>query len=212
MFNKDFVDGLMHQLKQSSPDLSQDELEKQAGQAVGNLLSNVFDLDAVLNPSDAEMTKQADIYSGGYSAGNGFLKGLAGAEIGKKFAESASGAMGGIAAGAVGGAALYALGKGMMSLTDKSGARFEQALKAAVERNPVLRSADPKKVRDFAESIMRFAPSIAQDPNLLATVLANAVQGESLDPTTIKQLVEIQERHNKNSDSLGGIKNMLLKG
>jgi hypothetical protein len=63
--------------------------------------------------------------------------------------------------------------------------------------SPVLRSAKKDKVNSFAESIYRFAPHVATDANLLASVLTNTIQGDLLDPMTIKYLTELESRYNE---------------
>lgn len=199
MFNQSFVEGMMASTKEQFPELEGVELEKKAGELAGQVLAGIFDVE--------ELSKEAALGSVGK-----FFAGMDTTKFKEGFAGSAGSALGNVAVGAGAGAALYGIGKAVSALTDQSGKRFEAALEQAIARNSVLRSADPEKVRSFAHTIFQFAPSIAQDPNLLSTVLANAIHGESVDPATIKALVEIQERHNKNRDTLGGLKNIMVKG
>jgi hypothetical protein len=78
-------------------------------------------------------------------------------------------------------------------------ARFESALAQAMQGNKLVRSADPQKVKNYAETIYKFAPTVAGDPNLLAYVLANVVQGEGIDVTTIKTLTDLEGRVKDNA-------------
>ena len=81
--------------------------------------------------------------------------------------------------------------------------RFESALSKVVASNPVLKNAyktDPKKVHGFAESIHSFAPRISGDPNVLSSLLSNAVHGESLDPMTVRTLLDMEGAQKKNHE------------
>ncbi len=76
--------------------------------------------------------------------------------------------------------------------------KFEAVFQFVVKHSPVLQheyEQNPKKVRSFAETIFTFAPDVALDPNLLTTVLGNAAMGESMDPQTIKAVLELQKLH-----------------
>lgn len=102
--------------------------------------------------------------------------------------------------GAVGGAAV----KGMVHLlsgASKLGnySRFLHALEKAISMNKVLKGAPRTKVMDYAETIYNFAPSVATDPNMLSSILANAVHGEGIDPMTIRTLTELDGRYRENS-------------
>lgn len=72
--------------------------------------------------------------------------------------------------------------------------KFQQALNAAVSNNPLLMDADRSKVNSYAETVFKFAPHVAADPNLLSSILANAVHGEGLDPMTIRTLADLEGR------------------
>lgn len=86
--------------------------------------------------------------------------------------------------------------------------KFEMALAQVISSNRVIKGAKPEKVKEFAETIFKFAPNVASDPNLLASVLSNVILGDSLDPMTIKTLVELEGKYNQNNQSqpLIGIK------
>lgn len=78
---------------------------------------------------------------------------------------------------------------------DSKRERFNAALAQAVKSNSILENADPEKIRSYADTIFRFAPSIAADPNLLAHVLSNTIHGESMDVTTIKALSDLESKY-----------------
>lgn len=86
--------------------------------------------------------------------------------------------------------------------------KFEQALQYVSQNNRVVKGSKPERVRDYAETIFKFAPHVASDQNLLSSILANAVLGEGIDPQTIKVLTELESRfRDTNSSSpLAGIR------
>lgn len=115
------------------------------------------------------------------------------------FVEGAGKALGALAIGVIG----AGLAKGLLSGSSAASSiaqktKFEKALQSVKQTNIVVKSADPGKVDAFARTIFSFAPNIAGDPNLLATVLANAIHGESIDPQSIKLLVELEGRFKDN--------------
>jgi hypothetical protein len=76
--------------------------------------------------------------------------------------------------------------------------KFLQSLERSVQASPILRQAKREKVYNYGETVFKFAPNVACDPNLLTTILANAIQGESIDPMTIKTLTELEGRYKDN--------------
>lgn len=106
--------------------------------------------------------------------------------------------LGGAAIAAMAGGALLSL-RGAISKATTNAMRpaFEQSLKIAMSgsdpASEILREKKDK-VRAFAETIFNFAPHVASDPNLLKGVLAHVVQGESIDPQTIRSLMELEEK------------------
>lgn len=87
-------------------------------------------------------------------------------------------------------------------------AKFEQALQQVSQNNRVVKGSKPERVRDYAETIFKFAPHVAADQNLLSSILANAVLGEGIDPQTIKVLTELESRYidSQSSSPLVGIR------
>lgn len=79
--------------------------------------------------------------------------------------------------------------------------KFEMALANVMSTNRVVRGASPEKAKNYAETIFKFAPNVAADPNLLGSILANAVLGEGIDSTTIKSLVDLEGRYRDNNSS-----------
>jgi hypothetical protein len=86
--------------------------------------------------------------------------------------------------------------------------KFDMALAQVISTNKVVKGSRPEKVREFAETFFRFAPHVASDANLLGTILANAIQGESIDPQTMKSLVDLEARYvdNHRINPLPGIR------
>lgn len=86
--------------------------------------------------------------------------------------------------------------------------KFEMSLAQVMANNRVVKGARPEKAKEYAETIFKFAPHVASDPNLLSSILANAVQGEGVDPMTIKTLVDLEGRYvdNGRPTPLVGIK------
>lgn len=74
-----------------------------------------------------------------------------------------------------------------------------QALLRAYESNPILKETPKEKVKQYADTIFKFAPHVATDPNLLSSILANAIHGEGIDPMTIKTLTELESRYKDNT-------------
>lgn len=87
-------------------------------------------------------------------------------------------------------------------------ANFEIALNKVREGNRVVKGAKPERVTEYANTIFKFAPNVAADPNLLSSILANAVLGEGIDPQTIKVLTELESRFKETNSSqpLNGIR------
>lgn len=75
---------------------------------------------------------------------------------------------------------------------------YLKALEQAVAGSRILRETDRAKVNNFGATIARFAPHIATDPHVLASVLSNAVHGDSIDPMTIKTLTDLEGRYREN--------------
>lgn len=117
-------------------------------------------------------------------------------ELAKQFAGGLGKGLGALVVG--GGVALA--GKGIIdSKNANSHARFKQALDAAIKTNPVLQDADKTKLEHYGETIFKFSPSVAGDPNVLGAVLSNAVHFNGIFPDTIKMLTELESRYQQNN-------------
>lgn len=136
-------------------------------------------IDMTLNGVDITLTKEAGALTG---IGEGFSKSLGGA-----------GAL------ALMGAGLYAVSKIVGKIGNSMDrTSYLEALEKAIKMNPVLKTANRDKLLSYGETIFRYSPSVAKDPNLLSTLLANAVHGDGMDPMTIKHIVELEEKHGRN--------------
>ncbi len=123
--------------------------------------------------------------------GNMMIRGMSSPNVMKPLAALGVGLMG------------AAIVKGISSGSDAMATRnlrgrFDMALAQVISSNKIVRGAKPERTKDYAETIFRFAPHVASDPNLLGSILANAVLGESIDPQTIKTLVELEGRYTDN--------------
>jgi hypothetical protein len=76
--------------------------------------------------------------------------------------------------------------------------RFLRSLAEAISRSDILKQAPKAKVERYADTIYKFAPQVAEDPNLLQSVLTNAVHGDGIDLMTIKSLTDLQARYREN--------------
>ena len=116
-----------------------------------------------------------------------------------KFLDNAAHVAGGVGVLAAAGATMFGLNKAV-NAAQKSALHpaFMQALETAI-RSPdkageILRGADRQKVVSYGETIFNYAPNVATDPNLLKGILANAIDYGSLDPATIRSLMELEEK------------------
>ncbi len=106
------------------------------------------------------------------------------------------------AAGLIGAAVV----KGVSSASDFASnsalkSKFNTAFEQVSSTNRVVKGADKTKARAYAETIFKFAPHVAADPNLLSSVLANAVLGEGIDQMTIKSLTDLEGRYITNNET-----------
>lgn len=81
--------------------------------------------------------------------------------------------------------------------------KFLSALSSAIASNPILKNANKAKVQNYAETVFKFAPHVACDPNLLSHVLAGTIDGEGIDLMTIKTLGDLENRYVENRSSGG---------
>lgn len=115
----------------------------------------------------------------------------------------------GLGAGLLGAAIVKSISSGYGAISSyNTRGKFESALNQVMTNNKIVKGANPVRAKDYAETLYRFAPHIASDPNLLNSILANAVLGEGIDPQTIKTLVELESRfmENHSTSPLAGIR------
>jgi hypothetical protein len=72
---------------------------------------------------------------------------------------------------------------------------YLKALNEAIQTNRVLKGAEKHKVLNFGNTIFKFAPHVATDPNMLSSILANAIHGDGIDPMTIRTLTDLESRY-----------------
>ena len=126
----------------------------------------------------------------------GFLKEAADFSFGNEVAKGVAGTLGASGAALLAGLAIHGISSGFQNTaTHNLRGRFEAALKTAVASNPLLQSADPERLNSYAETMFKFAPHIASDPNLLSNILSSAIHGESMDLTTIRTLADLESRY-----------------
>lgn len=134
-----------------------------------------------------------------------FEKFAAAGGFGNALAEGAGSAIGKATIAALAGAGLYGIHNAMRSSDINAlRPRFEQALSQIMSGNDsasqMIRSYDKNKVKSFAETIFSYGPHVAADINVLKTLLANALSGDGLDPSTLRSIQEL-ERNRKELSS-----------
>jgi len=77
--------------------------------------------------------------------------------------------------------------------------KFESALQQVINSNKIVKGANPTRVNSYAMTLFNFAPHVASDPNILSSLLSNAVLGEGLDPMTIKSVTDLEGRYKENA-------------
>ena len=131
----------------------------------------------------------------GFDSGAHFLR-----DHSKHIGEGFGKALGGLAVAAIGAGVATAVLSGSSAASKLNlRSKFDQSLAKVMASHRLVRTADPDKVKGYAETIFRFAPHVAADPNLLSTLLANVIQGEGIDPMTIKTITELEGRYQDNN-------------
>lgn len=150
-------------------------------------------------------TKAAAEKLGSIEAGAGFVRGFLG-ETGiekeaffEDIAKGAAGALGAAGVGlALGALATRAGGSFDSGQKAQLHVKFQNALNQVKATNRIVKAADQTKVNSYAETVFRFGPHVAGDANVLASLLANFIQGESIDPMSIKTIVDLESTYLKN--------------
>lgn len=79
--------------------------------------------------------------------------------------------------------------------------KFDKALEAAISRNQVLQHADKSRVQAMAATMFRYAPNASADPNLLSSILSNAVMMDGIDPQVIQTLLNLEKGYKEANKS-----------
>lgn len=118
------------------------------------------------------------------------------ANIGKKVGGSMADKAGTLAMAGVGGLGIHNYLKAKRNAeTINQFADYQNALATVAGRNERLANENSERLNDLGSSIFKFAPTVASDPNVLETVLDNAVQYGGLDAQTVRSLQELEERY-----------------
>jgi hypothetical protein len=64
-------------------------------------------------------------------------------------------------------------------------------------RDPIISQHDPKKVAEFAETLISAAPNVMSDRNLMRLALREALAYESIPIHTMASIIEMEEKKNK---------------
>lgn len=116
-----------------------------------------------------------------------------------KVQEAAAKAGFGLAAGLVGAAVVKGFNFSGAAITNNTlKSKFESSLTFVSNNNKIVKNANPTKVKSYANTLFSFAPNVSSDPNLLSSLLANAVLGEGIDPMTIKAITDLEGRYTEN--------------
>lgn len=112
------------------------------------------------------------------------------------FAAGATKALGAGAAAAAVGLGIHGLSSTMSAVSNSNlKQKFETVLSQIINEAPLLKNADPVRVRSYGETVFKFAPHVAADPNLLKTILSGAIHGDGIDPMTIRTLADLETRY-----------------
>lgn len=169
-----------------------------------------------------QLTKRASEILGSEEAGQAFVDGflkeasmfsflntpMAQDTLTSAIGAGAGKALGAAAAGLAVGSMAYKVGD-LLSQSKKAQlhVKFQTALSQVKSGNKLVKAAPAARVDAYASTIFNFAPHVATDPNLLGSILANVIQGESIDPMTIKMLTELESRYTENNSiSVPGLK------
>ncbi|CAL9984635.1 hypothetical protein VPHD148_0275 [Vibrio phage D148] len=123
------------------------------------------------------------------SFGRDFAGAFGGEAVGKAALGLGMGALGGLGAMAV-----KKVSKGFGASSNRAG--YDTALQKAISSSEVLQN-DPQKAKMMGDSIFGFAPTVAQDANVLRNILDNSIYGDSIDLQTIKAVTELEEKLKK---------------
>lgn len=105
----------------------------------------------------------------------------------------------GLGAGLIGAGVLKGITSTSSAITNNAlKSKYESSLQFVRNNNKIVRNGNPTKVQSYADTLFSFAPHVASDPNILSSLLANAVLGEGIDPMTIKSIADLENRYKEN--------------
>lgn len=158
---------------------------------MSNTIQEIFDTGMEKYAGDKAKAKEFTV---GFLK-QAFLGNLLGPVAGKALADGAGKAIGTGVLGLGVGLGIHGISSAMNAVgTANLRNNFQRALASVRQTNPLLEDADPSKVDSYAETIFKFAPHVACDHNLLSTVLGHIVQGEGVDTTIMKTLVDLEKQ------------------
>lgn len=154
------------------------------------------DLEKVASPTEADITSW---FAKNMRARSPLISSQAAKNMATAFQKNVGHVAGGMGVLAAAGATLVGLNKAVNAVkTATLHPAFLQALETAIKSpdkaGEILRGADRQKVMSYGETIFKYAPNVATDPNLLKGILANVIDYGSIDPATIRSLMELEEK------------------
>jgi hypothetical protein len=156
--------------------------------------AKVYTDEAQLTAFMEGFEKQA-LFGSGSRFATRFATGF-GTKVPEVLAKAGVGVLAGLATAGV----VYGVQAGANALNNNAlKSKFETALQYVKNTNKIVKGGNPDKVRSYAQTLFSFAPHVASDQNLLATLLANAVLGEGIDPMTIKSVTDLEGRYKENN-------------
>ncbi len=188
-----FKQGISQRIGEELPGLT-----KAAHEMVVNDIISTIENDETLNAASnlAGMNKEA-----GLKDSIGFMG---------AFKEGAGKALATIGIGASGGLGIHNLLKAKQnSQRINQYADFQNTLAHVAQRNEFLANENSDRLNELGNSIFKFAPTVANDPLVLETVMSNAIHGGGLDPQTVRSLQELEERYHKIKE-VDSVKNFIV--
>lgn len=145
--------------------------------------------------------EEVDAFMDGFEkqANFGLVGGVSGLMQNPKIQEAAAKAGMGLLAGLTGALLLKGISSTGGAISNNIlKSKFESSLTFVSQNNKIVKNANPVKVKSYANTLFSFAPHVASDPNILNSLLANAVLGEGVDPMTIKAITDLEGRYKEN--------------
>lgn len=107
----------------------------------------------------------------------------------------------GLAAGLVGMGIYKAINSTSSAINNNAlKSKFESALQYVKTHNLKVKNYNQSKVDSFANTLFTLAPHVASDPNLLDTLLDNAILGGGVDLSISKAVTDIENTYSKTNE------------